>query len=50
MGLALLDALRVWGPGMYLAGEDFMLFYVDDGVDILLNLLCPHYAAWPIER
>jgi hypothetical protein len=45
MGLALLDALHGAEPGTYLAGKDWRTFKVDNGVEILMNLLRPHYEA-----
>ena len=45
LGLALLDALHGAEPGMYLAGKDWRTFRVDNGVEILMNLLRPHYEA-----
>ena len=45
MGLALLDALHGAEPGTYLAGKNWRTFKVDNGVEILMNLLRPHYEA-----
>ena len=45
MGLALLDSLNGAEPGTYLAGKDWRTFKVHNGVEILMDLLRPHYEA-----
>ena len=45
MGLALLDSLNGAEPGTYLAGKDWHTFKVHNGVEILMDLLRPHYEA-----
>ena len=44
-GLALLDALKGAEPGTYLSGKDWRTFRVKNGVEILMNLLRPHYET-----
>ena len=50
MGLALLDALSGAEPGTYLAGKDWRTFKVKNGVEILVDLLRPHYGADKLRR
>jgi len=44
-GLALFNALNGAEPGTCLSGKDWRTFRVKNGVEILMNLLRPHYKA-----